>query len=142
MNFEEYIVEKLRDEPLFQKAFVHKSYKNKRLHHLTNETLEMIGDKALDLVLYKYHFTSSEEKIPKKVLDRIRQDKTSKKGLAKVFDFLDLNNHTDLFDRNQKINDKIKHNIVESLAGAIFLVESHEMAEKLLLEFILYPKLS
>lgn len=38
-KFEEYIEEKQKDKPLFQKAFMHKSHKVTLPHYKTNETL-------------------------------------------------------------------------------------------------------
>lgn len=139
VELKEYIEGNLEVKPPFQKAFVHKSYKNKLPHDKTNETLEMIGDKALDLVLYKHLYNESEGKITKEKMDRVRQEKTSKKGLAPIYDRYELQNYADFFDPKQPVNDEMKHNIVESLAGAIFLVEGYKMAEELLVKFILYP---
>ncbi len=139
MKFKEYIEQNIKNKLLFRKAFIHKSYKNVNPQYDTNETLEMIGDKALDLVLYEHLYNISGGKTTKKEMDHIRQEKTSKKGLAPIYDKYELQNYVDVFDPKQPINDEVKHNIVESLAGAIFLVEGYTIAEELLMKFILYP---
>jgi dsRNA-specific ribonuclease len=141
MSFEEYIEENKRDNPFFRKAFVHKSYKNVLPHYETNETLEIIGDKALDLVLYEHLYNSSEGKITKQEMDDIRQEKTSKKGLATVLDYYDLQKYIEVHEPKQDINDEVKHNIIEALAGAIFLSERYPKTEELLKKYILFPEI-
>lgn len=142
MIFKQYIEQNIKDKPFFRKSFIHKSYKNIKPPCDTNETLEMIGDKALDLVLYEHLYNTSEGKITKEEMDDIRKEKTSKKGLALIYDRYGLLKYTDVFDPKQPINDEVKHNIVESLAGAIFLVEGYKIANELLMKFMLYPDMS
>ena len=89
-TFEQYIVDNQKKNPLIKRAFVHTSYKNIRPHYETNETLEMIGDKILDLILYEYHYSLSDGKISKVELDGFRQQKTTEEGLANVFDYYNL----------------------------------------------------
>jgi len=100
----------------------------------------MIGDKILDLILYEYHFSLSEGKISENELDGFRQQKTSAKGLVKVFDYYNLERYTKLHDATQSINTEIKHNIVESLAGAIFLAEGYLKTKDLVEKFIFFMK--
>ena len=139
LELDNYIEQEQKKNALMQKAFIHKSYKNSIPHYETNESLEIIGDKVLDLVLYKQLYNSTGGKIAKWEMDQKRQEITSKEGLAPVFDYYNLLRYVKLFDPKTQINDELKHNIVESLAGAIFLVESYLKAEKLLTKFIFNP---
>lgn len=140
MNFNRYIEQKILEEPLFRKAFIHKSYKNRLPHHETNETLESVGDKALDLVLYDYLYKNSGGKIHKEDMDNLRKEKCSQEGFVPIFDLHDLQKYAEFFDPKQPISGKVKHNFVESLAGAIFLIEGYEVARDILLKFFLYPE--
>jgi len=139
LDLEQYIEQKQKKISLMRKAFIHKSYKDTLPHHETNETLEIVGDKVLDLVLYKHLYNLFEGKIMKWEMDRKRQEITSAEGLAPVFDYYNLIRYVKLPNPKQPINNALKHNIVESLAGAIFLIEGYPKAEKLLKKFIFNP---
>lgn len=135
-SFKQYIEEK----QAYRKAFIHKSYKGRCPPFTTNEVLELIGDKALDLVLYEQLYRNAEGNLTRIEMDNERQKKTSEKGLAAVFDCYDLEKYVKKPDDKMSMNRKVKHNIVESLAGAIFLEEGYEKAKDLLTKFILDPK--
>ena len=137
-SLEQYIEEKA-ENPTYNKAFIHKSYKGRCPPFTTNELLELIGDKALDLVLYEQLYRSADGNLKRIEMDNERQKKTSEKGLAAVFDYYDLEKYVKKPDNKMSINRKVKHNIVESLAGAIFLEEGYEKAKDLLTKFILDP---
>lgn len=137
-SLEQYIETK-EEKPIYRKAFIHKSYKGRCPPYSTNEVLELIGDKALDLVLYEQLYRSVEGNLTKVEMDNERQKKTSEKGLAAVFDYYDLEKFVKKPDDKMSMNRKVKHNIVESLAGAIFLEEGYEKAKDLLTKFILNP---
>ena len=138
LSLNNYIEEKYKNEPLFHKAFMHKSYKVKLPNYKTNDILELIGDKALDLVLYEQLYKNAEGKITKGKMDKERQNKMSEKGLAAVFDYFNLGKYVQIPDENTPFNNKLKHNIIESIAGAIFLIEDFLKAKELLKQFILY----
>ena len=141
LDLDKYIERKHKKFALISKAFIHKSNKNTFPYSETNETLEIVSDKMLDLVLYKHLYISFKGKIAKWEMDRKRQEITSEEGLALVFDYYNLIRYVKLSNHKQPINDALKHNIVESLAGAIFLVEGYPKAEELLKKFIFNPNI-
>jgi len=141
LDLDKYIERKQKKFALMRKAFIHKSNKNTLPYSETNETLEIVGDKMLDLVLYKHLYILFKGKIAKWEMDRKRQEITSEEGLALVFDYYNLIRYVKLSNQKQPINNALKHNIVESLAGAIFLVEGYQKAEKLLKKLIFNPRI-
>lgn len=121
-KWSEYIHNKRNTSKLFEIAFTHPSCKGFSSQLITNETIELIGDKVLDLVLYHYLHTKYRFTISKKQMDDFRKKLMSKSGLEKLFDAFNLKNYL-IKPPNHKLtlSPKVKHNIVESLFGAIYI---------------------
>jgi ribonuclease-3 len=137
LKWSDYIYKKQNESKMFKIAFTHPSYKIQGSSVETNDNLELIGDKVLDLVLYQNLYKKYENTISKHQMDNLRQRLMSKTGLAYLFDVLNLEpfvNKPPKYDLT--FNPTVKHNIVESLIGATYLEEGYELAYKFIIELV------
>ena len=77
-KWSDFINKKQQKSKLFEVAFTHPSYKGYNSYVKTNEILELIGDKVLDLILYHFLFLRYTHTISKKEMDDARQELMSK----------------------------------------------------------------
>jgi len=134
-NWLDYIDKKQLQSKKFKIAFTHPSNKGYNASIDTNERLELIGDKVLDLVLYHFLYKKYKNTISKGKMDNLRQELMSAIGLSKIFDFINLGDFLiKPPNYNLPLSPKVKHNIVESLIGAIFLEDGYEIAFKFIIE--------
>jgi len=136
-KWSDFIDKKQQSSKLFEVAFTHPSYKGYSSHVETNEILELIGDKVLDLVLYHFLYIKYAHTISKKEMDDARQKLMSKRGLTTTFDTFNLEKYL-IKPPNHflELNSGVKHNIVESLIGAIYLEEGFELVFKFITELL------
>ena len=133
----DFIDKKLQGSEVFEIAFTHPSYKGYNSRKKTNEILELIGDKVLDLILYHFLFLRYSHTLSKKEMDDARQDLMSKQGLKIIFDIFDLEKYIIKPPKHiLELSPGVKHNIVEALIGAIYLEEGFEIAFKFVSELI------
>jgi len=137
IKWSDFIDKKQQRSKLFEVAFTHPSYKGYNPHVETNEILELIGDKVLDLILYHFLFLRYEHTISKKDMDDARQELMSKQGLKIIFDIFNLEKYL-IKPPNHflELSPGVKHNIVEALIGAIYLEEGFEIVFKFVTELI------
>lgn len=116
-----------KEYELFQDVFSHTEGKNKEL--------ALIGDKVIDLILYKrlYGVVKTKEldigdfkwkieyrPFKKGLMDLKRQEYFSRNNQAKIFDELELADM--LIDQHQIPSISVKHTVFEAIFGAIFLL--------------------
>lgn len=137
MTLLDYIKENKDKSKLIDLAFIHPSIKGSNPSAITNEVLELIGDKVLDLALYDYLYKKYWNSISKEKMDDRRKKLLSKKGLAKIFDNLNLSNFIVKPPNHYlPLNNEVKHNIVESIIGAIFQEVGYLVTYKYIIEII------
>lgn len=136
-KWSDYINKKQQSSKLFQVAFTHPSCKGYNSDIESNEILELIGDKVLDLVLYHFLYIKYAHKISKKEMDDARQKLMSKQGLAPNFNIFNLEKYLIKPPNHYlELSSGVKHNIVEALVGAIYLEEGIELVFKFITELL------
>lgn len=133
----DFIDKKQQSSKLFEVAFTHPSCKGYSSHIETNEILELIGDKVLDLVLYHFLYIKDAHTISKKDMDDARQKLMSKWGLSTTFNIFNLEKYI-IKPPNHflELTPGVKHNIVEALVGAIYLEEGINLVFKFITELL------
>ncbi len=135
LKWSNYIYKKQNNSKMFKLAFTHTSYKG--LYVETNEILELIGDKVLDLILYHLLYKTHASTISKIEMDNKRQKLMSATGLEIIFDTFNLGNFMIKPPNHYlPLNPKVKHNIVEALCGAIYLEDGYKTAYEFITLFI------
>jgi len=121
---------------LFEKAFTHKSYSNTKSGVKSNERLEYLGDRVIDLIVADYLF----EKFPKKNegdLTKIKSKIVSRKMLSELGAKIALLNHIK-YSKNRSINTPtLEGNAFEALIGALYLDAGYETTKKLFKQYII-----
>ena len=105
---------------LFIKAFTHKSFSNSVVGGKSNERLEYLGDRVIDLIVAQHLF----EKFPKKnegELTKIKSKIVSRKMLSSIGYKMNLLNHI-RYSSTRSINTAtLEGNAFEALIGALYL---------------------
>ncbi len=120
---------------LFIKAFTHKSYSNSVQGVESNERLEYLGDRVIDLIVAEYLF----EKFPKKnegELTKIKSKIVSRNMLSSIGFKMGLIDHIN-YSSNRSINTAtLEGNAFEALIGAIYLDSDFDMTQRVFLDYI------
>ena len=93
----------------------------------------MLGDKVIDLILYKklYNTLKTTEIIFNKgKMDRKRQEYFNRKKQAKIFD--ELNLESLLIAQHESPSVKVKHTVLEAIFGALYLLFDIEKTSEFL----------
>lgn len=105
---------------LFIKAFTHKSFSNNLDGVKSNERLEYLGDRVIDLIVAQYLF----EKFPNKnegELTKVKSKIVSRKMLSTIGAQMNLIEHI-RYSSTRSINtDTLEGNAFEALIGALYL---------------------
>tara|TARA_B100000963_G_scaffold297638_1_gene269156 strand:+ start:1965 stop:2630 length:666 start_codon:yes stop_codon:yes gene_type:complete len=131
-NLEKKLKTKFKNQKLLVQSLTHKSFNP--IHN--NEKLEFLGDRVLGLVisknLIKLFPDDSEGDLDKKLASLVNKSRCSNisKNLG-IGEFIII---SDKKNQNQKIENKILSDAMESLIGAIYIDNGFSEAEK----FILY----
>lgn len=120
-----------KDTSLLVKALTHSSFDNQN----NNQMLEYLGDSLLDFVVAEYLYNkgvpSEGEATQKRAL------KVSREALAKVFDFLGLQNYLVVYNLSLKgLQPKFKGDQVEAIIGAMYLDGGLEVARHFIFDRI------
>lgn len=120
---------------LFEKAFTHKSYSNTKKGVKSNERLEYLGDRVIDLIVADFLF----EKFPKKdegQLTKIKSKIVSRRMLSELGAKMTLLNHI-LYSKNRSINTQtIEGNAFEALIGALYLDAGYKETKRIFKQYI------
>lgn len=120
---------------LFKKAFTHKSYSNTKKGVKSNERLEYLGDRVIDLIVADFLF----EKFPNKdegKLTKVKSKIVSRKMLSELGAKMTLLNHI-LYSKNRSINTQtLEGNAFEALIGALYLDTGYEETKKIFMQYI------
>jgi len=133
---------KFKNEELYRRAFVHKSFINEnRSEDLRdNERLEFLGDAVLELAATHHLFVVCESSSEGE-MTAFRSALVKGKHLAEIAIELDLGKYLQLSHGEEKSGGREKKyilaNTVESLIGAIYLDHGYKAAEKFISKFIL-----
>ncbi len=121
---------------LFEKAFTHKSYSNTKQGVKSNERLEYLGDRVIDLIVADYLF----QKFPNKNegdLTKIKSKIVSRKMLSELGAKMTLLNYI-LYSKNRSINTQtLEGNAFEALIGALYLDAGYEETRKIFKQYII-----
>lgn len=141
MYDEEWLKDKISQDPLFLTAFTHRSFLNETTEQIaSNERLEFLGDSVLSLIISNYLF----EKRPQDAegdLTNLRSYIVKTPSLAmaseslKIGKFLRLSKGEELSGGRE--NTQLMANTYEALLGAIFLSLGFDEAKKFVLETLL-----
>ncbi|MGV6860362.1 MAG: ribonuclease III [Putridiphycobacter sp.] len=135
-----FILKKLGYRPndisLFKKALTHKSYSNAIKGLKSNERLEYLGDRVIDLIVAEYLF----QKFPKKDegdLTKIKSKIVSRKMLSEIGAKMALLNHI-LYSKSRSINTQtLEGNAFEALIGALYLDSGYDNTQKIFKQHII-----
>ena len=127
-----YIVKKTGYRPknikLFERAFAHKSYTNPLEGVRSNERLEFLGDRVIDLIVAEYLFGKFPNK-PEGDLTKIKAKIVNRKMLAQIGNEMDMVNYIQ-YNKGQSINiNTIVGNAFEALIGAIYLDSDYHVTK-------------
>ena len=121
---------------LFEKSFMHKSHSNSVANLESNERLEYLGDRVLDLIVAQYLF----ERFPKKdegELTKLKSKIVSRKMLGAIGQKMGLINHIK-YSASRSINiATLEGNAFEALIGALYLDSNFETTQKVFINHIL-----
>jgi len=121
---------------LFEKSFMHKSHSNSITGVESNERLEYLGDRVLDLIVAQYLF----ERFPQKdegELTKIKSKIVSRKMLGTIGTKMGLINHIK-YSTSRSINTlTLEGNAFEALIGALYLDSNFETTQNVFLNYIL-----
>ncbi len=125
-----------KDINLFIKALTHKSYSNTKKGVKSNERLEYLGDRVIDLIVAEYLF----EKYPNKEegeLTKIKSKIVSRKMLSEIGAKLTILNHIS-YSKNRAINTQtLEGNAFEAVIGALYLDAGFAQTQKLFIQYII-----
>ncbi|MFD1553092.1 ribonuclease III [Putridiphycobacter roseus] len=124
-----YVVKKTGYRPkniqLFETAFSHKSYTNLLEGVRSNERLEFLGDRVIDLIVAEYLFTKFPNK-PEGDLTKIKSKIVNRKMLAQIGEEMEMIDYIQ-YNKGQSINiNTIVGNAFEALIGAIYLDSDYQ----------------
>jgi ribonuclease-3 len=125
-----------KDKKLLKKCFTHSSYANENMTD-SNERLEFLGDKVLDLIIAEDLFKKNKDKTAG-FLTAEKQKIVSKKPLAETVEKLGLQNFL-LLSKGEKIENlsiKSYSDIFEALVAGIYIDGGLEKAKKFILSNI------
>ena len=121
---------------LFEESFMHKSHSNSIANLESNERLEYLGDRVLDLIVAQYLF----ERFPKKdegELTKLKSKIVSRKMLGAIGEKMGLINHIK-YSTSRSINiATLEGNAFEALIGALYLDSNFEITQKVFIDQIL-----
>jgi ribonuclease-3 len=133
---------KVKNEQLFDTAFIHRSYLNEQpeLGIQSNERMEFLGDAVLELVVTEVLYGRYPDK-EEGELTNIRSALVKGEALAVVAHNLELGQFLVLSKGEEKSGGREKNyilaNTTESLIGAIYLDEGYEKAHEFIKNNIL-----
>lgn len=120
---------------LFEKAFTHKSYSNTKKGVKSNERLEYLGDRVIDLIVADFLFNKFPNKDEGK-LTKVKSKIVSRKMLSELGAKMTLLNHI-LYSKNRSINTQtLEGNAFEALIGALYLDAGYEETKKIFKQYI------
>lgn len=115
---------------------MHKSHSNSIANLESNERLEYLGDRVLDLIVAQYLF----ERFPQKdegELTKLKSKIVSRKMLGSVGSKMGLINHIK-YSTSRSINiSTLEGNAFEALIGALYLDSNFETTQKVFVDYIL-----
>lgn len=127
----------IKDETLYKRAFMHKSYVNEQRHKLleSNERLEFLGDAVLEIIVsdYLYKFYPEE---PEGNLSRMRAQLVREPSLALLArqnnfsEFIQLGKGEKASGGNHR--DSILSDCFEAVLGAVYLDKGIETVRRFL----------
>ncbi len=113
---------------LFETAFSHKSFSNPLEGVASNERLEFLGDRVIDLIVAEYLFSKFPNK-PEGDLTKIKSKIVNRKMLAQIGKEMDMLSYIK-YNKGQSINtDTIVGNAFEALVGAIYLDSDYQITK-------------
>ena len=119
---------KPKNVKLFETAFSHKSFSNPLEGVASNERLEFLGDRVIDLIVAEFLF----EKFPNKTegdLTKIKAKIVNRKMLASIGNEMEMLNYI-RYNKGQSINtNTIVGNAFEALIGAIYLDSDYQVTK-------------
>jgi ribonuclease-3 len=121
---------------LFEKAFTHKSYSNTKKGIKSNERLEYLGDRVIDLIVADFLFCEFPNK-DEGELTKIKSKIVSRKMLSELGAKMTLLNHIS-YSKNRSINTQtLEGNAFEAIIGALYLDAGFEKTKKIFNQFII-----
>ena len=121
---------------LFVKAFTHKSFSNNVKGVKSNERLEYLGDRVIDLIVAQFLF----EKFPNKdegELTKVKSKIVSRKMLSTIGSEMNLLNYI-RYSAMRSINTStLEGNAFEALIGALYLDSNFDITQKIFNNFII-----
>jgi ribonuclease-3 len=140
LQLSKFLLEKLGYRPkniqLFIEAFTHKSFSNNVKGLKSNERLEYLGDRVIDLIVAHFLF----EKYPNKdegELTKIKSKIVSRKMLSTIGDEMKLLVHI-RYSSTRSINTStLEGNAFEALIGALYLDSNFADTQKIFNNFII-----
>jgi ribonuclease-3 len=133
---------KLKDKDLMKITFTHKSYLNehKKEGLESNERIEFLGDAVLELAVTNHLFEHYPDQTEGQ-MTAFRSALVKGKHLAEIARELELGRHLFLSNGEEKSGGREKSyilaNTLESLIGAIYLMQGYDAAEKFIKKFVL-----
>ncbi len=114
---------------LFETAFSHKSYTNLLEGVRSNERLEFLGDRVIDLIVAEYLFSKFPNK-PEGDLTKIKSKIVNRKMLAQIGEEMEMIDYIQ-YNKGQSINiNTIVGNAFEALIGAIYLDSDYDITKE------------
>ena len=114
---------------LFETAFSHKSYTNLLEGVRSNERLEFLGDRVIDLIVAEYLFSKFPNK-PEGDLTKIKSKIVNRKMLAQIGEDMEMIDYIQ-YNKGQSINiNTIVGNAFEALIGAIYLDSDYDITKE------------
>ncbi len=110
-------------------AFSHKSYSNPLEGVASNERLEFLGDRVIDLIVAEFLFGKFPQK-PEGDLTKIKSKIVNRKMLAQIGNEMNMLSYIK-YNKGQSINsDTIVGNAFEALMGAIYLDSDYDVTRE------------
>lgn len=140
LNISTFLLKKLGYRPkniqLFEVAFTHKSYSNTLDGVSSNERLEYLGDRVIDLIVAEFLFLSYPQK-DEGELTKIKSKIVSRKTLSEVGDEMGILPLI-RYKKGRSINTAtLVGNAFEALFGAIYLDGGYHVAHKCFNQYII-----
>lgn len=140
LSISEFILKKTgyrpKDIRFFETAFAHKSYSNPLEGVASNERLEFLGDRVIDLIVAEYLFSKFPQK-PEGDLTKIKSKIVNRKMLAYIGNEMNMIVFIK-YNRGQSINtDTIVGNAFEALIGAIYLDSNYTETKEVFNSYII-----
>lgn len=139
------LLAKYLDDVVFRQAFTHSSRKGINFNVVTNERMELVGDKVIDLLLYDWIYKNAD--YYKGRMDDLRKQFHTNPSLSETFDLFEFDRYVTRNPGTQ-LNETIKANVMESLFYAAYLKGGLKLTNKFWRLLILsqikerYPELS